>query len=437
MFAYYFKLALLSIKRNPILTSLMVAAIGVGIGASMTTITVNYAMSGNPIPNKSDQLFAIQLDSWDPNNPYREPNLPPDQVTYLDATALMANAPAKLQTAMTKVYAVIAPKQDDALPIEVTGRATFGDFFQMFEPPFLYGSGWNREVDNTEQLVVVISREINEKVFGGKDSVGEYIEIGNRHYQVVGVLDDYHPSPKFYDVTNGAFSEPEDYYIPFNLVASLQLDREGNTNCWKPTQEDGWQGFLNSECVWIQFWAQLPTQADQENYLSFLNDYANQQKQLGRFERPLNNRINSVMEWLEQQEVVSDNAKVIMWLSIMFLVVCLLNTIGILLTKFSTKAGEIGLRRALGATKAALFVQHILESAIIGVAGGALGLLLAFGGLQGVRSLFGDDFDNLVKLDMNMFLTAIGLAIISAILAGLYPTWRACSIQPAVHLKTQ
>lgn len=437
MFAYYFKLALLSIKRNPILTSLMVAAIGVGIGASMTTITVNYAMSGNPIPNKSDQLFAIQLDSWDPNNPYREPNLPPDQVTYLDATALMANAPAKLQTAMTKVYAVIAPKEDDALPIEVTGRATFGDFFQMFEPPFLYGSGWNREVDNTEQLVVVISREINEKVFGGKDSVGEYIEIGNRHYQVVGVLDDYHPSPKFYDVTNGAFSEPEDYYIPFNLVASLQLDRDGNTNCWKPTQEDGWQGFLNSECVWIQFWAQLPTQADQENYLSFLNDYANQQKQLGRFERPLNNRINSVMEWLEQQEVVSDNAKVIMWLSIMFLVVCLLNTIGILLTKFSTKAGEIGLRRALGATKAALFVQHILESAIIGVAGGALGLLLAFGGLQGVRSLFGDDFDNLVKLDMNMFLTAIGLAIISAILAGLYPTWRACSIQPAVHLKTQ
>ncbi|NVJ51986.1 MAG: ABC transporter permease, partial [Gammaproteobacteria bacterium] len=334
-------------------------------------------------------------------------------------------------------YAVIAPKEDDALPIEVTGRATFGDFFQMFEPPFLYGSGWNREVDNTEQLVVVISREINEKVFGGKDSVGEYIEIGNRHYQVVGVLDDYHPSPKFYDVTNGAFSEPEDYYIPFNLVASLQLDRDGNTNCWKPTQEDGWQGFLNSECVWIQFWAQLPTQADQENYLSFLNDYANQQKQLGRFERPLNNRINSVMEWLEQQEVVSDNAKVIMWLSIMFLVVCLLNTIGILLTKFSTKAGEIGLRRALGATKAALFVQHILESAIIGVAGGALGLLLAFGGLQGVRSLFGDDFDNLVKLDMNMFLTAIGLAIISAILAGLYPTWRACSIQPAVHLKTQ
>ena len=57
MFGHYLKLALFSIKRNPILSTLMVAAIAVGIGASMTTITVNYAMGSNPIPQKSDQLF--------------------------------------------------------------------------------------------------------------------------------------------------------------------------------------------------------------------------------------------------------------------------------------------------------------------------------------------------------------------------------------------
>ena len=68
MFSYYLKLGWLSIRRNPLLSTLMVVAIAVGIGASMTIITVNHVMSGNPIPQKSDQLFYVQLDSFDPNN---------------------------------------------------------------------------------------------------------------------------------------------------------------------------------------------------------------------------------------------------------------------------------------------------------------------------------------------------------------------------------
>jgi putative ABC transport system permease protein len=66
MFSYYLKLGWLSIRRNPLLSILMIAAIAIGIGASMTTVTVNYIMSGNPIPQKSDQLFYVQLDNWDP-----------------------------------------------------------------------------------------------------------------------------------------------------------------------------------------------------------------------------------------------------------------------------------------------------------------------------------------------------------------------------------
>ena len=437
MFGYYLRLALLSIKRNPILSALMVAAIAVGIGASMTTITVNYAMGNNPIPQKSDVLFAIQLDTWDPNQPFNEPDNPPDQVTYLDATALMKMAPAKKQTAMTKTFQVIEPQGEGVLPFDALGRAAFGDFFSMFDVPFLYGNGWERESDDSLAMVTVLSKETNEKVFGGENSVGKFIRIGGRDYRVVGVLDDWNPIPKYYDTTNGPFNESEDFYIPFNLMASLQLQRSGNTNCWKPSDEEGYQGFLNSECVWIQFWAELPTTSEQEEYKAFLDSYANQQKELGRFPRPLNNRINDVMEWMEVQGVVQDGAKVVMWLSIMFLLVCLLNTIGLLLTKFTTKSGEIGLRRALGASKSTLFVQHLIEAGIIGLMGGLLGLFLAMGGLKGIAMLFGDNVKDLVYLDTTMVATAIGLAIVSALLAGLYPTWRACSIQPAVQLKTQ
>ena len=68
MFAYYLKLALRSLKRNVVLTVLMIAAIGVGIGASMTTVTIFRAMDADPVPEKSGQLFAPQIDNWGPTN---------------------------------------------------------------------------------------------------------------------------------------------------------------------------------------------------------------------------------------------------------------------------------------------------------------------------------------------------------------------------------
>jgi putative ABC transport system permease protein len=63
LFGYYFDLALRGLRRNPVLTGLMITAIGVGIGASMTTLCVFRAISGNPIPDKSAQLFLVQIDS--------------------------------------------------------------------------------------------------------------------------------------------------------------------------------------------------------------------------------------------------------------------------------------------------------------------------------------------------------------------------------------
>jgi len=253
----------------------------------------------------------------------------------------------------------------------------------------------------------------------------------------VGVMDEYLPVPRFYDVTNGAFSEPEDIFIPFNIAVEYQLSRNGNTSCWKSPDGDGFEAFLNSECVWIQFWAELRSDEEKQDYMAFLNAYAEQQKELGRFPRPIDNRLSDVMEWMESEEVVEDDAQVMLGLSLLFLVVCLLNTIGLLLAKFLGKSADISLRRALGASRSNLFIQHMIESGLIGLGGGIFGLGLTWLGLRGIEMLFGDFIENLVTLDWVMILTAIGLAIVSALLAGLYPTWRACRIAPASQLKLQ
>ncbi len=437
MFTYYLKLGWLSICRNPLLSILMVAAIAIGIGASMSIITVNYVMSGNPIPHKSDQLFHVQLDNWDPNNPGDDGFEPPDQMTYLDTMALMQANKAFRQVASNRTGLVLEPEGADERPFSVDVRTTWSDFFPMFDLPFKYGSGWDDAADQNIEQVVVLSKDINERVFGGEDSVGRSIRLSGMNYQVVGVLDEFWPVPKFYDVTNGAFNEPEELYIPFNIGIEKNLPRNGNTNCWKPVDGDGPEAFRNSECVWIQMWVELRNEAEKQEYMAYLDAYVEQQKALGRFPRPLNNRLNDVMEWLEDREVVDDDAQVMLGLSLLFLVVCLLNTIGLLLAKFLGKSGEISLRRALGASRSSLFKQHMIESGLIGLGGGIFGLGLTWLGLKGIEMLFGDYVENLVNLDWVMVLSAIALAITSALLAGLYPTWRSCHIAPAGQLKTQ
>ena len=438
MIRYYLKLGLLSIRANPMLSALMVAAIGIGIGACMTIVTINYIMSGNPIPHKSDQLFYVQVDNWDPSQPFNDAGDPPDQVTYLDSTGLFAARKAFRQVITFKTGRIVQPSDQEALPFRIDSRATTADFFSMFDVPFLYGSGWEKSADDTQERVTVINKSLNEKMFGGEDSTGRIITLNGENFRIAGVLDYWVPIPKFYD-TNDEFDEPESAFYPFSAAIAGEHDNVGNTNCWKPVGDGGRAAFMASECIWIQMWVELKTEAAKQDYLQFLNAYVDQQKLLGRFPKEQNNRLSNVEEWLESEEVVDEDVGVLLGLAILFLIVCLLNTIGLLLAKVLRRSTDISLRRALGANKTALFAQYIIEAGIIGAAGGLLGIALTWFGLRGIENLF-SDFEfiaNLVRMDWVMVLAAVGLAIVSALCAALYPTWRACNIPPASQLRLQ
>jgi putative ABC transport system permease protein len=435
MFGYYLELGLRSLKRNPVLTALMVFGIALGIAASMTMLTLFYLMGGDPIPWKSEKLHYVQIDNWDPNQPANEDGTPPDQVTYRDAIALMESGKADKQAAMYKVSYPMQPENAELKPYLAMGRATFADFFALFEPPFQYGSGWDHAQDTQHGRVVVLSRPTNEKLFGGGNSVGKHVRLNDIDYTITGVLNEWKPRIKYYDLNNGTLDEPEEFYLPFTTAIENKSSGSGNNSCWKGS-EPGWEGYLQSDCVWIQFWTQLDTTDKAAEYSSFLENYVNEQKKLGRFPRPMNNRLLNVNEWLTAQKVVPKEVKIMVGLSFAFLLVCLINTVGLLLAKFMRKSSEIGLRRALGASKPQLFAQYLIESGVIGVSGGLLGLVLTFGGLMLVRSLQ-PDLANVTRLDWTMVAITIGMSILAAVVAGLYPTWRACQIAPAAQLKTQ
>ncbi|MFL6618438.1 MAG: ABC transporter permease [Povalibacter sp.] len=439
MLTYYVRLAFKSLRRTPVITALMISAIALGVGVCITTLTVYRLMSGNPVADRNDVLYAVTLDSWDVNEPWddKRPNLPPYELTYRDTAALMQSDIPSRQAAMRKgSFVVEGDAAKGVKPFRIEARLTTKDFFQMFETPFEYGGGWDADADRNAQRVVVLSKETNEKLFGGQDSVGKTVRMDGDDYKVVGVLKNWKPTPKVYDLNNGAFEDPEEMFLPFEIGIEKEMYSSGNTNCWRPESVSSFQDFLNSSCVWLQYWVELRDASQVEAYQNFIDNYVREQKKLGRFERPLNNQLRHPDEWMKINRVVQSDNSVLVGLSFMFLAVCLLNMIGLLLAKFLGAAPLVGLRRALGASRATIFNQHLIEVGVIGIAGGLLGIGIAALGLIGVRHMY-ENYEALTRLDMTMSLFALLIAIASGVLAGLYPTWRVCRVQPAAYLKTQ
>ncbi|MBB3800339.1 putative ABC transport system permease protein [Xanthomonas arboricola] len=432
MFGYYFTLALRSFRRNKVLTALMVLAIALGIGASMTTLTVFYVLSGDPIPQKSDRLFNVLVDPQ-PKAGFQPGEEPDDQVTRFDAEALLREKRGKRQAMMTGGNLAIEPEKSGLSAFKSEARYTSADFFPMFEPPFLYGQAWSHNSDDRHERVVVITRTLNDKLFDGGNSVGRELRLNKNTFRIVGVLDTWQVNPRFYDLTD-SYGSDEQLYLPFSAAMDLKMDHYGSTNCFGEV-ETGDTTALNAPCTWVQYWVELDSASQVGDYKAYLDNYSNQQRAAGRFERPNNVRMRNVMEWLDHNKVVPSDVRLQLWLAMGFLLVCLLNTVGLLLAKFLRRSGEIGVRRALGASRGAIFAQCLVEAGTVGLAGGIAGLGLAWLGLWAVRQQ-PVPYAKLAHLDPKMLLLTFVLALVASVLAGLLPSWRAIQVAPALQLKS-
>ncbi|OOG47906.1 ABC transporter permease [Rhodanobacter sp. C01] len=434
MFIYYLDLALRSLRRNKALTALMVLAIALGIGASMTTLTVLHVLSGDPLPGKSAQLYYPQVDPQDIKgmSPSKEP---PDQVTLIDGLNLLHAVRADHQALMAGGSVPLQPEQSSLDPFYVDARYTTADFFVMFDAPFLYGRGWTEADGDAKARQVVIAKALNDKLFAGENSVGRTLRMAGTSFRIVGVLDSWQPNPHFYDLNTGSYAYSEQVFVPLQTMLDLHLSRSGSNDCWG-NGGGGTDNILPSdECVWLQFWVQLDSPAKAVAYKEFLTHYSQDQKTLGRFQRAPNVRLRNVMQWLDYQMVVPDDVRLQNGLAFGFLLVCLVNTVGLMLAKFMRRAAELGVRRALGASRRALFAQLLIESGVVGLVGGCGGLLLAMFGLWLVRQR-PSDYAALAHLDLSMLFITFVLAVCATLLAGLLPAWRACQIAPALQLKS-
>ena len=437
VFGYYLDLAWRSLKRTPILTGLMVLAIGLGIGASMTMITVLYVMSGDPLPERSAKLFVPMLDPRSLQhaaNAHTGVNGTPDGFTWTDAMNLLHAGRADRQAAMDAGSVAIRPPQVDLHPFFELGQYATSDFFSMFGASFRAGSGWTKQQDRDRARVVVLNTALDRKLFGSATGIGRTISLNDTDFRVIGVVDDWHPQPAFYVQHRGhVFGEADQFFLPLQTALELKFSFDDHLSCWG----SGENGRKTGYCTWLQFWVKLDSPIKVAAYRRFLDDYWHEQQDHGRF--PLKDRpphLYDLMAWLAHERIIPANLSMQMWLAIGFLTVCMLSVVALLLAKFLRRSGEISVRRAMGARRRDVFVQFGVESALIGTTCGLLGLVIAQCGLWSIRQR-PDGYAHLAQMEVPMLVGTVLLAIVASVLAGLLPAWRACLIPPALQLKSQ
>jgi putative ABC transport system permease protein len=437
MFLYQLKIALNSLRRNPILTALLIGGIAIGICVSTTFIALRHVFEKDPLPGKSQSLFYVRLDNWDPQRAYvaEDPKSLPTMVTYRDARELMKSDIPTRQTATFRTRYFVHPDPKIGRPYSSDIRLVFADFFTMFNVPFQYGGPWDKAADAKPEMVIVIDQDTNQKLFGGANSVGRTVRLEDRNYKVVGVLGPWNPPLRFYDPTQGLGPKVEPIYMPFNFTPILEIQTYGNSDGWKGSDGNGYQAFLNSDTCWLEYWVELPTPEKQQAFRAYVNNYVLDQKKHGRFGRPLHTEVTSMPDLTNEMGIVPPQIRSLAIVSVLFLIVCSLNLIGLLLGKFIARIPEISVRRALGASRLQVFWQHIVECEVIGIAGGLIGMAISVGMLRMIAKVIPNG--DVVRLDAEMIAVSIFLSLVAGLLAGIYPAWRVCSVPPAMQLKVQ
>jgi putative ABC transport system permease protein len=384
------RFAFRQLRKSPGFTFVAVITLALGIGANTAIFTVVHAVLVAPLPYPgSERIVAVQSRNLQEN---------------LAREALAPAGFRELEKQATSFESIAASRYNyDNLtrvdkPTTVTGSLVTQDYFRVLGERALIGRTFTREdAAANAKPVVVLSYDLWQKQYGGReDIIGESITIADLPHEVVGVM-------------------PRTFKDPFGISVLWRLfPNEGGENAVATSRFWGVIGRLKLDVPVSSVQAELGTiagrfaQSDPKFYkgweftLSPLHDQV-----VGNFREGL---------------------VLVVGAAVLVLLITCANVAGLQFVRASTRQREVAIRLALGASRAAIAREHLIESLLLVALGGAGGILIGSWGLDLLLASLARDWiprSDEIALNLPVLLATGVIALLTGLIFGLYPAWHA------------
>jgi len=437
MFAYYLNLAWRRCRQGWPMVLLLTLTMAIGIASCMTALTIFNALSGEPLPGISPHLQVATMDARDAGDKDQGGyDVPQSWLGLADATALVDAGRARQQVALAQAY-VLLGNPDGKQSEQTLGLLAHGPVLPMFGVPMRYGRPWTASEQAEHAPVVVIDTELARKLFGTENAVGRNVAMGNGSFRVVGVSEPWKPRTQFLDVKRNqgnVLGQPEQFFVPAQAALAAGVGPLTAGACGEGAAVVSFQSAEVAQCRWLEVWAAVDGPIELETYRRFVAGYADAQHDAGRFTHPPKAALYGVQEWMVANHVVPNDVTLNLGLAGAFLLLCLINVAGLLAARFLRRQGDVAIRRALGASRRHVFAQHLVETGLLGLAGGVLALPLTWLGLWVVRKQ-PVAYADAANFSAGAFALLLLLSLLVGLLVGVLPAWRVCRQPLAMQIK--
>lgn len=431
MLPFYLRGAVRSLRRTPVLSSVMVVDLALGLAIFMMAFTAVDSHTRDPITRRAD-LFHVdwgtapELDLESIESFQRVLAMVPHMLlSYADAERLAAH-PAVARSART--FTSRLALGHDGKRIESAARFCTRELFAMFELRFQFGGPWSAAAERGGALEIVLDHTTNQRLFGGRNSVGKALLIDGRAFQVVGVLAAARHRLRAYDF---ALVPGDAVYLPFEQFALLAArpDYVGPRSLHGPSTD----ALKHSADTFVQLWVELPTPERRDAYAAFLDAQAARLQPVPVARRP---RLSTVAQFIADSIPIPNGFRVFEACAFIALLACCVNLSRLLIVKFQARAPELAVQRAFGATRGSVLAQYLIEVLLVALAATVLGLIIAHASLIGINAIFPD---RPVEFALDPLRVAIACAagLAAGLLAGFGPALRAGQSAPAAFLRLQ
>lgn len=392
------------LRRSKAFTITAISTLALGISAATAIFSLVNSVLLKPLAYpESDRL--VSLDTLAKPHGANGPAMVPSETSYPNFFDWRRQANSFESMASYSTAGLTVPANGETQARRVSATVVSAGFLSVLKTRPLLGRDFITEDEKPGTRAVILGYNLwRQQYSSAPDVLGRALLIGEEPYTIVGVA-------------------PKDFHFPVEapriaLYVIFSKLAEGNGRDNRGWNQLSVLGRLKPGVTMASAKAELD---------------AIQRHLASRYEEDFNETAVSVTPLL--QDVVGDFQKplgILLGAVACLLLIACANVAGLMLTRADARRSEFAMRAALGASRMQMLRQLLIESVLLSLVGGLLGVLFTWNIIK-VAARFLPDIPRLDGLGMDaaVLLFAVGVSVITGLLFGLAPAWRNSGLDPA------